>query len=123
MDKALYVLATFDEDTSNTMALIYKDIERCGIVGSQTKDIPYHLTLGSFPVDRTASITKRVALLASEISAFQLDFNHIGLFGLRVLFLGPDVNKDLLYLQEAICQDVIKDHRGWTAHIGSYKLQ
>jgi 2'-5' RNA ligase len=52
----------------------------------------------------------------SKSKSFDLSFNHIGLFGLEVLFLAPDVNSELLELRKNCVTDYIKDKNEWTAH-------
>jgi hypothetical protein len=48
MEKALYVLVRFDEQTQSRLAGYYDALAGCGFSGVQTRGIPYHITLGSF---------------------------------------------------------------------------
>ncbi len=93
------------------MGEIQHALLRSGIVGRQTPDIPYHITLGAFLVARRQEVYNILEQVSRDLSAFTVDFNHIGLFGLKVLFLAPDVNRELLELQR-----YFDDGHPWTAH-------
>ena len=98
MDKFLCVLGIFDEQTQRVLGEYQQAILSQGFTGRQTMGIPFHVTLGTFGLDRREAI--------------EVFFNHIGLFqGQEVLFLAPDVNRELLALKEAF-----SDEQGWTAH-------
>ena len=45
MDNNLYILAELDEDTKLKLKTYEKIILENGLIGKQTKDIPYHITL------------------------------------------------------------------------------
>ena len=107
----LYAVARLDRDTSRKMSEIQHALLSSGIVGRQTPDIPYHITLGAFPVARRQEACDILEQVCRTLSAFTVDFNHIGLFGLQVLFLAPDVNRELLDLQR-----YFDDGHPWTAH-------
>lgn len=47
-DKKLYLIANFDSETQNILAGYYNILMQNGFIGNQTKNIPYHFTLGFF---------------------------------------------------------------------------
>ena len=51
-DKALYVLAGYDDETEKTLSGIQHKLYDLGFSGVQTKNIPMHFTLGSYAADR-----------------------------------------------------------------------
>ena len=51
-DKKLYILAGYDDATEEQLAGLQKKLYEAGFVGKETKNIPMHITLGSFPTDR-----------------------------------------------------------------------
>ena len=112
MDKALYILAGYDSDTENHLSAMQNELYEKGFSGQQTKNIPQHITLGSFPVEMEAELIDRLHVLSKETKSFELTLNHIGIFGgSRVLFVAPDINKELLELKEMFGKS-----RGWTPH-------
>lgn len=115
-DKRLYLLATFDEETSAKMNTISTQITKHGILDEKTADIPYHLTLAVFDISLEEHVRDILHGICEKTKAFDLVFNHIGLFGLKVLFLAPDINHELLALRGQFESCCSRDERGWTAH-------
>lgn len=111
-DKALYILAGYDSDTENALSALQNRLYEKGFSGQQTKNIPQHITLGSFPVEMEQELAARLQAAAKETAAFDVTFSHIGIFGgARVLFVAPDTNRELLGLKELFgCA------AGWTPH-------
>ena len=58
MDKKLFLLAEMDNDTQNKLQEINKIILDNGLIGDQTKDIPYHISLCSFVVEQENELKK-----------------------------------------------------------------
>lgn len=116
-DKLLYAIAVFDEETLKYMEGIQNVIKEAGIAGQQTPGIPHHITLASYDTSREEEIKELLEEVCSKTRSFDLAFNHIGLFGLRVMFLAPDVNYELLELHNKLDKSSIPDSRGWTAHV------
>ena len=110
MDKFLCVLGIFDEATQRTLGEYQRAVLDLGFTGRQTMDIPFHVTLGTFGLERRQKLEEKLlALKTKPVEAF---FNHMGLFeGQQVLFLSPDVTPELLALKEAFSEE-----KGWTAH-------
>jgi len=99
-DKALYVLAGYDEPTKAHLSAIQNKLYETGFTGTQTRIFP-HITVGSFPVDKEAELVSLLQTLANTAAPFEVTFNHVGIFGgARVLFIAPDTNKALLDLKE-----------------------
>lgn len=115
-EKFLCLIATFDEETSKRMEEIYCNINEAGIKGKQTPDLPHHITLANFDTSHEAEVKQLLQEVCSRTQSFDLSFNHIGLFGLKILFLAPDVNYELLELHKALDRDHIESGHGWTAH-------
>ena len=115
-EKFLCLLATFDEETSRRMKEIEQIINQEGIIGKQTPNLPHHITLASFDISQEDEVKQLLQVICSKTESFNLEFNHIGLFGLKVLFLAPDVNYELLELHKNFDRFEIKNSRGWTAH-------
>ena len=111
-DKALYVLAGYDESTEECLAGIQNKLYSLGFTGTHTKNIPQHITLGSFPAEQERELVELVQKTADEAAPFAVTFSHVGLFtGGKVLFIAPDATKELLALKERF-----GDSHGWAPH-------
>jgi 2'-5' RNA ligase len=76
-----------------------------GLTGTQTKGIPYHITLGTFEVEDEAKVVRRAQEAARAAGAFTLRLAYLGLFGLNVLSSRPAVKRELLDLRKMIVPD------------------
>ncbi|MBE6616960.1 MAG: 2'-5' RNA ligase family protein [Ruminococcaceae bacterium] len=111
-EKALYVLAGYDEITEMHLANIQNTLYEHGFTGTHTKNIPQHITLGSFPTEKEAELIGLLRKLSIDVPSFEITFNHIGIFGgARVLFVAPDSNDQLLKLKE-----MFGSSYNWTPH-------
>ena len=111
-DKALYVMAGYDDNTENYLANIQNKLYERGFIGNHTKNIPQHITLGSFSIDKELELKNILQELSKQIKPFEITFNHIGIFGgSKVLFVAPDTNQKLLDLKERF-----GDSYNWTPH-------
>ena len=112
MAKALYVLAGYDDNTEKYLSGIQNKLYESGFVGTQTKNIPMHTTLGSFPCEKEEELVEYLKKLSAEEKEFDVTFNHVGMFGGgAVLFVAPDANHRLLNLKEKF-----GDSYNWAAH-------
>jgi len=111
MPKAFYFLAEFDGETQRRMAGYYNALREHGLTGQQTKGIPYHFTLGDLQGNEAALIA-RLEEICAETPVISFRIDHVGLFGLRVLFLEPCVTTELLGLQGAFFDEKMP----WTPH-------
>ncbi len=111
-DKFLCVMAGYDDDTEKKLSEIQDKLLDNGFVGKQTKDLPQHITLGTFPADKEEELIHLLHQVAKESKQFEISFNHIGIFGgSEVLFIAPDSNYNLLKLKE-----YFGDSFDWTPH-------
>lgn len=112
-DKFLCVIATFDDEASKQMKALDYLLKRADIRGKQTPDIPHHITLAYFDVSQEAEAKQLMSEVCTKTKSFNLNFSHIGLFGLKVLFLAPNINQELLDLRRNFDVD---NTEAWTAH-------
>lgn len=115
-DKALYILAKFDEVTQSIFAGYYDALYQNGFIGSQTKNIPYHFTLGSRNIGCEEQLINDIERICSDTSFFEINLAHIGMFGLKVLFISPNTNFELLKLQQSFFPDCGNGYHNWAAH-------
>jgi 2'-5' RNA ligase len=105
-------MAGYDEITEKNLASIQNELYNVGFVGTHTKNLPQHITLGTFPLEKEAEIKTLIKRIAEVTESFDITFNHIGIFGgSNVLFIAPDPNVRLLNLKE-----YFGDSYDWTPH-------
>ena len=102
MDKKLYILAELDNDTQNVIKKYEKIIFDNGFVGNQTKDIPYHITMGEYPMECENDLKNLLDKIYLEYNEFNISYSGFGLFKLNVLYLNPCMNIKLIELYNFI---------------------
>ena len=78
MDKFLCVLGIYDEGTQRALGEYQRAILAQGFTGRQTMGIPFHVTLGTFGLDRREELEKKLLALGKEAGGGV--FNHMGPF-------------------------------------------
>lgn len=108
-------LAILDASAQTRMQAFYQLLQDEGMIGSQTKGIPYHLTLAYYGAGQEKQAQQRLEAACRNQAAFPIRFGHVGLFGQKVLFLSPDMDETLMRLQKQAC---LPGEAGapWTAH-------
>jgi len=111
-DKFLCVLAGYDDQTEARLAALQNTLYEAGFSGSQTRNIPMHITAGTFPVEEEERAAALVRSVAAATQPFEVSLSHIGLFaGSRVLFVAPDGKRELFELREHFGA-----FHGWVPH-------
>ncbi|MBO4687002.1 MAG: 2'-5' RNA ligase family protein [Clostridiales bacterium] len=111
-NKALYILAGYDDATEEHLAEIQKKLYESGFTGVHTKDLPQHITLDSFPTEQEETLIGKIKEVAARTPPFEVTFSHAGIFtGAKVLFIAPDKNRPLLRLKEEFGSS-----DNWTPH-------
>ena len=95
MEKFLTVFAVFDNETQKKLKKLQDEILALGYVGTQTMDIPFHISLGSFPVMDEEELKLRIKKICSNKKAFEIDLVEVNHFNDKVLFIEPKLNKNL----------------------------
>lgn len=116
-EKALYVLAGYDDNTEKILSGIQNKLYGSGFNGVQTKDIPMHFTLGSYDISQEHELRERLKKVADTHEAFNVEFNHVGLFrspNNDVLFIAPEVSHEMLLLKDEFMDS--KDKFSWSPH-------
>lgn len=97
-NKFLTVYAVFDETTQAKLSCWQNKILQSGLIGSQSMDIPFHISLGSFPVDQKEELLKQIICVGRTYSSFSLQLQAVKTFGNKVLYLEPDESNDIAQL-------------------------
>lgn len=115
-EKALYLIANFDSETQNKLNGYYDVLLQNSFIGNQTKNIPYHFTLGSRNIDCEKQMISELDKICSETACIDICLGYIGLFGLKVLFIAPNMNFELQELQNSFFGHCGNGSHPWAAH-------
>ncbi len=115
-DKFLCLLAQFDIETQKILIGYYDILRQYGFVGNQTKNIPYHLSLGNKDINCEKQLIDDLDKICANTACIDIHLSHIGLFGLGVLFIAPDMNFELLTFQQIFFPHCGNSAYNWTAH-------
>ena len=113
--KFLTVFAVFDKETQKRMEFYQSKILSLGYTWTQTNNIPFHISLGSFPTSKKAELKQRIADVCSKNFEFEIDLTKICDFDGKVLFIEPELNKNLLDLHN-LFEGNFADGFPWHAH-------
>ncbi len=116
MDKKLYLVAELDENTQKTIKELEQVIIENGFVGQQTKGIPYHITLCSYFLDQENYLKDILERIKNDFKEIPITFSSLGLFGLKVLFLNPNVNKELAEMYNHVKGKSLQKDEDLSAH-------
>lgn len=116
-EKRIYLIAQFDRVTCQKLTEIYNELAKSGLIGEQTKDIPYHITLGDVGISSCAQVMERVQKVCFKTKRFEINLSHIATFGLHVLFIAPAVNTELLKLYSNLVPEAsVSGYHTWVPH-------
>lgn len=116
-EKILVLMADLDDESQKIMGGWYEKLHAEGFTGVQTPNLPFHITLGCFSLDKEKEVVDEMKELTQRFSPIPVHISHIGLFaGGKVLFAAPDMNpSDLLGLRQALKTETKEDFP-WTPH-------
>lgn len=97
----LTVMAVLDEKTQYLMNNLQQRIIALGDPGTQTMGIPFHISLGSFPLEKETEVLQVMREIAGKATAFLIEFTCMNTFSDRVLFLQPTENAGLRMLHQS----------------------
>lgn len=114
-NKFLTVFAVFDEATQKKLKSFQDSVLGLGCPGTQTMDIPFHISLGSFKVEDERELKARIKSACSHQRAFEIRLQKVGHFSNRVLFIEPEENAPLRRLHD-LFDGNFADGFPWHAH-------
>lgn len=120
-DKFITVMAILDDDTQEKLQILQGDLERIYGVDTKTKDIPFHITLGSYAVEDTDEIVARIVKVASKTKCFSIKIKGFNHFGNVVRYMEPEINDELIALHLHFDSDYANGFTDWTPHITVYR--
>jgi len=115
-EQFLTLMADFDGNTQKEMSAWYGSLKALGFTGTQTPGLPYHISLGTFPLSEEKKAVEIMEKAAKEFAPFQVHVSHIGVFAPgKVLFAAPERNARLDAIHDA-CDIFPNPYRPWTPH-------
>jgi 2'-5' RNA ligase len=117
MDKKLYVIAELDDASQAKLNEINKIILENGLIGKQTKEIPYHITLCTYSLEKENYLKALLENISQEFTQINISFRSLGLFGLNVLFINPDMNLKLIELYNYLKDDSFNKNNDLSSHV------
>ncbi|MBO4927687.1 MAG: 2'-5' RNA ligase family protein [Clostridiales bacterium] len=110
------LMADLDEGVQKNMSSWYEALQKEGFTGKQTPNLPYHISLATYPLEMEDKVVENIKKAAAEFSQVQVHLSHMGMFaGGSVLFAAPERNPELDKLQEA-CQMGVPQPYPFTPH-------
>ena len=120
-EKFITVMAIFDENTQKLLQSIQDELNEQYGFGTQTKGIPFHITLGSYAVEETQAITSRIINVASKTKGFDVRFIGLNHFGNVVRYIEPEISEELIALHRHFDSDYANGFDGWMPHATVYR--
>ncbi len=121
-EKFLTIYAVFDEETQRKLNKIQQEIEAKYPAGSQTRGIPFHISLGSFPVEEKAALIGRIGKWIEELKPFSIELEGLGHFDNQLLYVKPNLNAELEALHQ-IFEGNYSDGYPWVPHVTLYSQE
>ncbi|MDE6660970.1 MAG: 2'-5' RNA ligase family protein [Anaeroplasmataceae bacterium] len=118
-DKFLTVYAVLDEETQKTLTHLQNEILNAFPNGTQTMDIPFHISLGSFPVEMEEELVERMRNLSYHSNPSPIELMGMDHFNHQVIFVKPTLTEDLKTLHQAFLGNY-SDGFPWVPHITLY---
>ena len=114
-NKFLTVFAVFDSMTQRKLKILQDEIISLGYSGTQTMDIPFHISLGSFNVECEQELKAKIKEVCSQKYEFEINLTKVNHFGNKVLFIEPENNLKLIELH-SLFDGNYADGFPWHAH-------
>ena len=64
----LCLMADLDEGVQKNMTAWYEELQKEGFTGTQTPNLPYHISLATYPLEMEDEVLANVKKVASEFS-------------------------------------------------------
>ena len=116
-EQFLTLMADFDDDSQTIMSAWYNSLIQAGFSGTQTTNLPFHISMASFPLEKEQEAAELTKKIAGEFSPIPVYISHIGIFAPgKVLFGGLERNTGLDLLHNA-CETNPHPQCPWTPHV------
>ena len=120
-EKFITVMAIFDENTQKHLQSIQDVLNEQYGMDTQTKGIPFHITLGSYATEETDAIVSRIINVANKTRGFDVKFIGLNHFGNVVRYMEPELSEELINLHRHFDSDYANGFDGWMPHATVYR--
>ena len=115
-EQFLTLMAEYSPEDQQRISLWYDAIQQAGFTGTQTRNLPHHISLATFPLEQEEEARALTECVAAEFAPVEVHLSHIGLFaGGKVLFAAPDISPALTALRNA-CGNGLMNGHPWSPH-------
>lgn len=118
-DKFLTIYAVLDEKTQNSLTDLQNEILREYPNGTQTMGIPFHISLGSFPLDMKEELIERMTQLQKASKPSSIELTELHHFNHQVIFVSPILTEELQSLHMSF-EGNYADGFPWHPHVTLY---
>lgn len=115
-EKFLTVYAVLDNQSQEKLTHLQNELFKLGDLGTQTMDIPFHISLGSFPVEDEQELIKRIEAVSLDYNKFNIKLKGINHFNDAVLFVEPEITIELKELHDLFDNNYANGFP-WVPHI------
>lgn len=115
MERFLTVMAVLDHQTQECMGEMQAVLRQSIGPGTQTMGIPFHISLGTYPLSAREQVMAEMKEIAAEMSPFPIKLLEYSQFGEHVFFLKPEESRPLRYLRSRFESDFPKG-LPWVPH-------
>lgn len=112
----LTIYAVLDDISQNKLSKFQQLLVKNNLVGTETKEIPFHITLGSFPLNMKSELENLIKKESILNSTFEINLLKINHFKNKVVFVEPEINDNLLKLHNIFKGNYV-DNYDWIPHI------
>lgn len=116
-EQFLTLMADLDNASQAIMSEWYKNLKDAGFIGTQTPNLPFHISIATFPLEKEQEAVEVTRKVSGEFTQMPVYISHIGVFAPgKVLFGAPERNNELDLLHNASDTDP-DQQRPWTPHV------
>ncbi len=116
-EQFLTLMADLDNASQAIMSEWYKKLNDAGFMGTQTPNLPFHISIATFPLEKEQEAVEITRRVAGEFAQMPVHISHVGVFAPgKVLFGAPERNSELDMLHNA-CDINSDQQRPWTPHV------
>ncbi|MDE6414118.1 MAG: 2'-5' RNA ligase family protein [Anaeroplasmataceae bacterium] len=118
-EKFLTIYAVLDEESQQYLTKLQNEILKNYPNGTQTMGIPFHISLGSFPLDKKEELLERMAKIQKLSKPSMIELLGLGHFNHQVIFAQPRITEELQFLHQSF-EGNYSDGFPWMPHITLY---
>ncbi|MDE5856003.1 MAG: 2'-5' RNA ligase family protein, partial [Anaeroplasmataceae bacterium] len=118
-DKFLTIYAVLDEETQRNLTALQNEILKKYPNGTQTMGIPFHISLGSFPLDMKEELLKRMTQIQKISKPSSIELAELSHFNHQVIFISPIITEELQLLHKSF-EGNFADGFPWHPHVTLY---